>query len=625
MFPILLIPILHFTFSYILIEICDSLFDSSNKIDNLHKISTYTPYLGDVGRIMDIANEYGILSDIERSQSTLAYIDTVANVVPIIFICVFIIIILSIIELGSILNWTIYTKKRLIILYTCISSLFILCSIYIDSAYSKLKIVLSGVMSNVDGKPTHMFFFITLFVTLLLYLFYHNVLNRLYFKSTKGTMTSLSRMEISRIYTIVSSRLRKKKVSLDIKEINDSNFDSNDKNQRDIDNEPQLDKNIISKKDKKNFHIKFIISTIFTISIIGMLLFFYNKENVRRNDDYNTTINYESDKTDSEIIEEKLKIQTADIPNQFEKIKRQEGNYQIDIDWPISLNKVSNIDNVHQAIINKTFNNEENIEFNHNIEDCIKHYFKMHEEDTIPSLYEKSGKIVIKYQQQFDNIHLFKIYKYADLGGGTGVSVISCSIYLYYDINLEKVLNPNDIFTDYSQALSIINEHISLDEYSHKAEEIPDNFILNNYGITFIFPQYTIGYGYQGNVKIEIPYYEIEFLISDNLIQSINLIKQLYRSEKKLYCKGDMAGFPIIMEISIDPDNNIVGKYTNVKYNVEFSLEGSYLEDEQTFNITATNETNKCFFKLKQTDMKTLTGVGISGDTELNVNLTVKN
>lgn len=76
-------------------------------------------------------------------------------------------------------------------------------------------------------------------------------------------------------------------------------------------------------------------------------------------------------------------------------------------------------------------------------------------------------------------------------------------------------------FTDYSKTLFLVNEHISLDEYACKAEELPDNIILSASGITFIFPKYSIGYGYQGEVKIALTYDELNNVLSEVFKQAI--------------------------------------------------------------------------------------------------------
>ena len=81
---------------------------------------------------------------------------------------------------------------------------------------------------------------------------------------------------------------------------------------------------------------------------------------------------------------------------------------------------------------------------------------------------------------------------------------------------MNRSLVINDLFNDYSQTLSLVNEHISLDEYASKAKELPKNFIISSSGITFIFPKYSIGYGYQGEVEISLTYEELNNVLSDS-------------------------------------------------------------------------------------------------------------
>ena len=77
------------------------------------------------------------------------------------------------------------------------------------------------------------------------------------------------------------------------------------------------------------------------------------------------------------------------------------------------------------------------------------------------------------------------------------------------------------MFTDYSKVLALVNEHISLEEYASKADELPDNFIISSSGITFIFPKYSIGYGYQGEVEIALTYEELNNVLSNTFKNAI--------------------------------------------------------------------------------------------------------
>src|SRR5699024_2446181 len=100
-------------------------------------------------------------------------------------------------------------------------------------------------------------------------------------------------------------------------------------------------------------------------------------------------------------------------------------------------------------------------------------------------------------------------------------SVFRGESYIYFDNNIGNILNINNIIADYAKTLIIVNKHISLDEYAHKAEELPDNFILSASGITFIFPKYSIGYGYQGEVEIALTYDELNDILSETFKRSI--------------------------------------------------------------------------------------------------------
>ena len=77
------------------------------------------------------------------------------------------------------------------------------------------------------------------------------------------------------------------------------------------------------------------------------------------------------------------------------------------------------------------------------------------------------------------------------------------------------------MFTDLPRTLALVNEHISLDEYVKKTEELPNNFIISASGITFIFPKYSIGYGAQGEVEIALNYDELESVLSETFKRAI--------------------------------------------------------------------------------------------------------
>lgn len=57
---------------------------------------------------------------------------------------------------------------------------------------------------------------------------------------------------------------------------------------------------------------------------------------------------------------------------------------------------------------------------------------------------------------------------------------------------------------------------------------------------------------------------------------SSNNINKTVSEVRKFICKGDMAGFPIEMDILLDEDNTVTGEYRNVKYKVNYNLTGWY-------------------------------------------------
>lgn len=66
-----------------------------------------------------------------------------------------------------------------------------------------------------------------------------------------------------------------------------------------------------------------------------------------------------------------------------------------------------------------------------------------------------------------------------------------------------------------------------------------------------------------------------------NYIESENLHSQSIEVNDvdksiRYFCKGDMSGFPIEMDIIVSKNNVISGKYRNIKYNVDYDLTGNY-------------------------------------------------
>lgn len=209
-------------------------------------------------------------------------------------------------------------------------------------------------------------------------------------------------------------------------------------------------------------------------------------------------------------------IEAPSTTNQFEYINEKRGNYEVDIEFPVSLAGMKDVSGIQLAIAQKAFDCNSN-----DINSCVKKYFKEGAESVSLGEGETAGKVTVKFQQRLNSLYVFKISTYADLGGGTGLSVIYRDEYIYFDKNMNRSLVINDLFNDYSQTLSLVNEHISLDEYASKAKELPENFIISSSGITFIFPKYSIGYGAQGEVEIALTYEELNNVLSDTFKNAI--------------------------------------------------------------------------------------------------------
>lgn len=177
----LVIPIMQIVFFFFLYSAGDEAVKSAGKIDSLHNISTYTPYLGDLGTIADIANQNGLLPDIERSQSTLEYISAAGMVNNVVTIGILVVIALALTELYGVFRLGKFTKKRMLMFYYIISASFIVSSIFLGIYMEKFVTVLSSVFSDTENYPfTFIFPIVALVLTGILYFPYNKALEKLY-------------------------------------------------------------------------------------------------------------------------------------------------------------------------------------------------------------------------------------------------------------------------------------------------------------------------------------------------------------------------------------------------------------------------------------------------------------
>ncbi len=254
------------------------------------------------------------------------------------------------------------------------------------------------------------------------------------------------------------------------------------------------------------------------ILLILLILFF-----MRQSEPVNERVNAQADTsyiipTEAPSVSEPLH-EPVEQQDRFEYIKESRGDFKVDIEYPISLKGLDDVSELQLALNDIAFSNN-----NKDIHACVEKYFKDGEEALALGGVPVSGEISIRYKLRLNNLFLFEVYTFADNGGGTGASIVNRTEYVYFNAVTNRPLRISDMITDYSAALSIVNGHISLDEYNSKAERLPDNFELSATGITFIFPKYSIGYGYQGDVSIAVTYNELDGVLSETFKKAIGRI-----------------------------------------------------------------------------------------------------
>lgn len=229
----------------------------------------------------------------------------------------------------------------------------------------------------------------------------------------------------------------------------------------------------------------------------------------------------ESDKiTDTNL--QKLNKKSTNVikdGNELNIIEDSLGNFKVYVEWPIKLNGIGDVGYVQKAIIKNSYFEKYLIS---DIKKCISLYLKESLDGKSLGVSEPSGEISLKFVGCNGKICSFLYYIYHDLGSGTGMGVISSTRLLIYSEFLKRCLTINDLFSDEIKALDIVNSHISLDEYNSKADFLPDNFYFYDNNIVFVFPKYSIGYGYQGDVSISVSIDEFRPILSDKLKFALN-------------------------------------------------------------------------------------------------------
>ena len=177
----LIVPIIQIIASFFLYEESSNALTSANKIDNLHNVSNYTPYLGDLGKGLDIANQLGALPEIERSESTFEYINAAGMANNVVSIGTILIIAFALTELYGVFRLGKLTKKQMLMFYGGASISFIVCSIYLGIYMEKFMVVLSSIFSDSNEYPFSFIFpIVTLILVGILYKIYSKALEKLY-------------------------------------------------------------------------------------------------------------------------------------------------------------------------------------------------------------------------------------------------------------------------------------------------------------------------------------------------------------------------------------------------------------------------------------------------------------
>ncbi len=141
---------------------------------------------------------------------------------------------------------------------------------------------------------------------------------------------------------------------------------------------------------------------------------------------------------------------------------------------------------------------------------------KMRENGGSMQLYP-TGKIsnkILAYDAR-GNIISMAVTSVMDLDNGAGMGFLCYETTVYYDCQRNRQIGLNDLVSNKSKLLAAVKETAlsKLDEFFCLEEtavmdltKLPDNFAISDTGLRFIFPQYEIACGADGNVEIDVPF-----------------------------------------------------------------------------------------------------------------------
>lgn len=354
----------------------------------------------------------------------------------------------------------------------------------------------------------------------------------------------------------------------------------------------------------------FTIIGILVILIGGVIAAVINSDN--RNEKMSAAPSIDTLTTDTLTIDSAL-ANIPDEPDRFEfkDIKRRNGNFKVIVEWPVSMTGIGDISKLHKCLTNKVFNRDCN-----DIYDCIEQYLKEGEESAAETEYDVNGFVSLKFVQRQNNIYIFNKLTFADYGGA-GAAVIYDDSYINFDKELGRDLTIDDLTDNNDGLLSVINSHISLDEYSSKADKLPKKFIINPDGITFIFPQYSIGIGAQGQPHISLSYDEMNGILSETFKRAIGNVpfeEKWERCNLSGAMTDESGSYPIEMTFERRGHELRNCIYRNLNYGVEIKMKGFLTEGHWCF----IGKDGKNDFSI-EVDIYNMTGTARVGEKVLSV------
>lgn len=151
---LLIIPIIQACLSVFSYFMGDACINIASKINRLHDISTYTPYLGWLGKLIDFANQNGAFPEIKRSILVVNFIDLANITDQVAEIGSIITIILILLELYGTYNLGKLTIKQMKVCHIVIALIFLIISIFFGRFIDIYAELLSKIFSRPDRIPS---------------------------------------------------------------------------------------------------------------------------------------------------------------------------------------------------------------------------------------------------------------------------------------------------------------------------------------------------------------------------------------------------------------------------------------------------------------------------------------